>query len=94
MKIRSSAAVIRGGATNGEWKVRTERGLVYDYHTNTHVSGMNIEVGHITMTVTDAQAERIAEYILGEFMLDELDEERAAAMERHPSNRKAYSEDE
>ena len=77
--------VVRGITANGARKVSTERGLVYDMNRDEHVPGIVIKVGHTEIAVTDDQADRIVDYIRGEFLRDEFEQDLATAIKRHPS---------
>lgn len=86
MKVHDDVSIIRGAVTDSDWRVTTERGLVYDNHTQSPVLGMVLHVGHKELVVTDEQAELLIDYIRSEFMLDELKADIVSAKERHPSN--------
>ena len=63
--------ILRGASTSSDWQVFTERGLIHDIHTHKSVPGLVLHVGHIELTVTDEQAERLVDYIKGEFAQEE-----------------------
>lgn len=74
---------IKGVTANGNRKVLVERGLVYDFATNSHVPGFLISVGISSLAVTDDQAWKIAEYIRDDFYAEDF--ARDEAKRKHPS---------
>lgn len=85
MKIDYKMDHLRGVIVNSDRQVSTDRGLVFDMHTNQYVPGVVLIVGHQEIAVTDEQAERLVQYIKAEFSLDDFYAEREAAKLRHPS---------
>lgn len=76
---------IKGVTVNANRKVNVERGLVYDFASDSYVDGFYIGVGTSGVAVTDRQAERIVDFINMDFFAE--DDARERSKRNHPSYR-------
>lgn len=90
--INTPPHTIKGATVNSNRKVYVERGLVYDFATNTHVQGFNIQVGTSSLAVTDAQINTIMLCVNGDFYEEDAAMRREEVMRQHPSYRGFHDE--
>ena len=83
---------IRGATINSKRRVNVERGLVYDFATDSHSEGVLIEVGTSSICVSEEQAGIIIQMLSAEFARDVYEQELAEAIRRHPAG-KGFGDD-